>query len=395
MRWWRSRSLQVQLAIIVVALGAAALGVSGAVAAAALKSYLLGQVDEQLLQATTGPGLMGPGMSDFDDRGPGGGDRGGLPAEYYVQYETYTGTVSVLSRPRSGGTPALPAANPEQPPSGQPVTVAGSDGSQSWRVVQQATQSGVVSWAKPMGEIDSTVARLVMLELVVGVIVLVALAVGATVVVRRNLRPLVQVEHTATAIAGGDLSRRVPPGEPGTEVGELSAAVNTMLDSISANMQQRDEALAESLASEARMRRFVADASHELRTPLTSIRGYSELFRQGAIPEDKVAGTFARVEGESQRMAGLVDDLLLLARLDETRPVLRVPVDLAVRAADACTDAVDLDAARQAERDECVDRGPGEQRCAAGLLVAGRPAGVVGEQAGDSRLAGLDGRAGR
>lgn len=328
MRWWRSRSLQVQLAITVVALGAAALAVSGAVAVAALRTYLVGQVDDQLLQVATGPGPMGPGTGGErlnDDHGPGA-ER--LPAEFYVQYESSAGAVTVLARPRTGGTPELPAVGAEQTPTSEPFTVPGSDGAQSWRVIQQPAEDGVLSWAKPMGEIDETLSRLVMLELVVGLAVLAALAVAATIVVRRNLRPLVQVEHTATAIAGGDLSRRVPPGVPKTEVGQLSAAVNTMLDAISANMLQRDQALAESQASEARMRRFVADASHELRTPLTSIRGYSELYRQGAISADDVARAFARVEGESERMAGLVDDLLLLARLDEQRPLERAPVDL-------------------------------------------------------------------
>lgn len=335
MRRWRRQPLRVQLVLITVVLGGAALVVAGGVAAAALRGYLVAQVDEQLRGFVQGPGPGAATGEPGDRRGPGGPDDR-VPGEFYVQYRADTGTVQVLSRPLGSGAPEIPALTQTEAArlSGQPFTEPGTSGSGSWRIVLAPAQGGVVAVAKPLAEIDATVGRLVLLELVVGGVVLALLALAATLVVRRNLRPLVTVEHTASAIARGDLSRRVPPGEPGTEVGELAAAVNAMLDEIARSIDERDVALGESRASEERMRQFVADASHELRTPLTSIRGYAELFRAGGIGPPDVPATFARVEGESQRMAGLVDDLLLLARLDQQRPLDREPVDLLALAND-------------------------------------------------------------
>jgi two-component system OmpR family sensor kinase len=158
-----------------------------------------------------------------------------------------------------------------------------------------------------------------------------------------GLRPLDGIAATAGAIAAGDLTRRVRPAEPTTEVGRLGLALNAMLGQIEA-------AFAERRASEARLRRFVADASHELRTPLTSIRGYAELFRRGAAsrPED-LATTMRRIEEEAERMGVLVDELLLLARLDQGRPLDRRPVDLAEVAAEAVEQARVIDPGRPLE----------------------------------------------
>ena len=144
--------------------------------------------------------------------------------------------------------------------------------------------------------------------------------------VRRSLRPLRRIEDTAAAIAEGDLSRRVPPEPPTTEVGRLSGALNVMLGQI-------EQAFAARTASEERMRRFVADASHELRTPLATIRGYGELYRMGALPPEEHAATMRRIEESARRMGALVEDLLHLARLDENRPMRHDEVDLAVLAA--------------------------------------------------------------
>jgi len=175
--------------------------------------------------------------------------------------------------------------------------------------------------------------------------VLVGLGLLALRLVRVGLRPLDDIAATAGAIAAGDLSRRVGPAEPTTEVGRLGLALNAMLGQIEA-------AFAERRASEARLRRFVADASHELRTPLTSIRGYAELFRRGADarPED-LATTMQRIEEEAERMGGLVDELLLLARLDQGRPLQRAPVDLAALAAEAVEQARVIDPERPLELD--------------------------------------------
>jgi two-component system OmpR family sensor kinase len=145
-----------------------------------------------------------------------------------------------------------------------------------------------------------------------------------------------QVELTAVGITEGDLSRRIPDPDPRTEVGEVGAALNTMLDELHTSSVQRQAALSAAQDSEARMRQFVADASHELRTPLTSVHGISELYRQGAIPSDQIADAFAGIEEQSERMAQLVNDLLLLARRDERLPLDRRPVDLL----EVCSDAV-------------------------------------------------------
>jgi two-component system, OmpR family, sensor kinase len=167
------------------------------------------------------------------------------------------------------------------------------------------------------GEINSTLDRLDRLEMIIGVIVVAVAGALAWALVRVEMRPLGQMEDTAAAIAAGDLSRRVDAGEPGTEVGSLGASLNAMLAQIEAAFEERR-------ASENRLRRFVADAGHELRTPLTSVRGYAELYRRGgAAHPDDVGMMMARIESEARRMGVLVEDLLLLAKLDEGRPLAR------------------------------------------------------------------------
>jgi two-component system OmpR family sensor kinase len=177
--------------------------------------------------------------------------------------------------------------------------------------------SGRLVVAISTAEVNSTVGRLDRLELMIGLVV-VAIAGGlAWALVRVELRPLVQIEDTAAAIAAGDLSRRVDVAEPETEVGSLGESLNAMLAQIEAAFEERR-------ASENRLRRFVADAGHELRTPLTSVRGYAELFRRdGAAHPDDVGMMMARIESEARRMGVLVEDLLLLAKLDQGRPLAR------------------------------------------------------------------------
>ncbi|HEY8544541.1 MAG TPA: ATP-binding protein [Acidimicrobiales bacterium] len=199
--------------------------------------------------------------------------------------------------------------------------------------------------ATPLTGVRASLARLAAIELVAASVLLVVLAVGAWLVVRRGLRPLEQMAATASTVTAGHLGARVAPADDRTEVGQLGLALNTMLSRL-------EGAFAEREATEQRLRRFLADASHELRTPLTSIQGYAELFRLGAGQDEadrEVA--LARIEVEAARMRHLVDDLLLLARLDQTRPLERAPVDLAVVAADACTDAVAVDADRSVTLD--------------------------------------------
>jgi two-component system OmpR family sensor kinase len=203
-------------------------------------------------------------------------------------------------------------------------------------------------------DVDSTLARLDRVEMVIGLVVIVIAGAVAWALVRIELRPLARIEDTAAAIAAGDLSRRVDAGDPATEVGSLGASLNAMLAQIEAAFEERR-------ASESRLRRFVADAGHELRTPLTSVRGYAELFRRGgaADPGD-LAMIMSRIESEAQRRGVLVEDLLLLAKLDQGRPLARLPVRLSATVAEMAADQAMLHPAW-----------PVHQRIAPGVEVVG------------------------
>jgi two-component system OmpR family sensor kinase len=197
-----------------------------------------------------------------------------------------------------------------------------------------------------------------LLEFGVGGVVLVLIAGSGYYVVRRSLRPLVIVETAAEAIAEGDLSQRVPESDPRTEVGSLSQSFNTMVARLESAFAEQAASESEARASEERMRRFVGDASHELRTPLTSIRGFAELYRQGALgTKQDVTRAMSRVEGEASRMGLLVEDLLLLARLDQQRPLENAPVDLLELAGDAVANAHAADPTRSVTL-EAVAAGP-------------------------------------
>jgi two-component system OmpR family sensor kinase len=276
------------------------------------------------------PGDGRPGR----DRGPGGS----LPSAVYGEARSASG--AVLGHPVTPGLP--PGDTPPSPPKlpsamqpGTPITVRAqsADGPRYRAIAQRMPGGGLTIAAIPLTEVDAALSRLLLIEGLVFGAVLLALGAGAWWIVRIGLRPLDAIGATAGAIAAGDLSRRVEPAEPRTEVGRLGLALNAMLARL-------EEAFAERRASEERLRRFLADASHELRTPLSSIRGYAELFRIGAAaqPED-VEKAMTRIEDESARMGVLVEDLLALARLDEVREQIREPVDLVALAGDAVDDA--------------------------------------------------------
>ena len=192
-----------------------------------------------------------------------------------------------------------------------------------------------------------TIGHLISIDLIVSLIVLTVLAIVGAALVRRSLRPLVEIEQTAQDIAAGDLSRRVPEWDERTEVGRLGRSLNTMLAHVERAFRERADSEAAARRSEVRMRQFVADASHELRTPLTTIRGFAELYRQrgglengaNGIPRADLDRIMRRLEQEASRMGVLVEDLLLLARLDQQRPLDSRPVDLLTLAADAVHDA--------------------------------------------------------
>jgi len=203
----------------------------------------------------------------------------------------------------------------------------------SWRVRVLALDDGYVAIAKSTAEIEVAARRLALICLSVGVIILSIATLAGVALVRLGLRPLTEIEQTAGKIAAGDFSSRINLTSSETEVGRLAASLNAMLTQIEAAFGERDR-------TEQRLRRFVADASHELRTPLATIRGNAELVRTGVVTgPDEIVRVLGRIESESIRMAGLVEDMLMLARLDTTRVLEQRPVDLLTLAADAAADA--------------------------------------------------------
>jgi two-component system OmpR family sensor kinase len=238
----------------------------------------------------------------------------------------------------SAVTPELPKTLPnngfDNPAA--PFTALGSDGVTQFRVTDwpEGRFGGqFIVLAVPLTDVQSTLSRLLLFEGLISLGVVAGTTLLAYAIISIGLRPLRRMGEAAGEIAAGDLSRRVEPATPKTEIGRLGLALNTMLSQIEAAFAQRT-------ASENRLRRFIADASHELRTPLTSIRGYSEMLRRGAAnsPNDSEVAR-RRIEDEAVRMSTLVDDMLLIARLDQGRPLEMKPVDLQAIARDAAADA--------------------------------------------------------
>jgi two-component system OmpR family sensor kinase len=332
-------SVRTRLLVGVIALAAVGLVAADVATYSSLKSYLVGQVDRTLDQ-------VHPGIESAVFEGRGGPGQAQAPGDC-VQVRPLSGrsTQPVLCFPAFRGQqqpsgPKLPARvslpTHSNSPDGDRVaflTVPAAAGSGHYRVraAEEAEHPGLLFLImQPLDAVDSTLHRLFLIELLVTAVVLAALAALALWIIHLGLRPLRAIEVTAAAITAGDLSRRVDHPDPRTEVGRVGSALNTMLDQIE--------------ASDKRLRRFVADASHELRTPLAAVRAYAELFGRGAAnrPED-LERSMTGITRESERMSLLVDDLLLLARLDEGRPLEREPVDLAAVVREA------VDAARVVE----------------------------------------------
>jgi two-component system, OmpR family, sensor kinase len=230
----------------------------------------------------------------------------------------------------------LPATLPKATATGKMLTVGATNGSGHYRVLVFSTpDANTVVMVTPTKSVVQSVQELVVIEAIGGALLLLLVCAGAWIVVRRELHPLERMASSARTITAGDLSQRVSTAGP-PEVGQLGLALNTMLGDIESAFRDRE-------ATELRLRQFLADASHELRTPLTSIQGFAELFRVGGSQAQVDLPTILRrIEQESARMSVLVDDLLILARLDQARPIERQPVDLAVLAADTCTDLAAL-----------------------------------------------------
>ncbi|MDR7383795.1 sensor histidine kinase [Promicromonospora iranensis] len=337
--------LRARLVAIISLLLAAGLGIAAVATTTVVSRFLVEQVDSELSVASRD---LNPILQTLQSGAPEG-----LPSDYYVLIDGEEGTVKALglSAIARFGTPELPDVTYEEAEEsgGKPFTTSGASngaGTESWRVITLAAtypsgERAVVYVALPLVGMDKTISILTRTLIMSGLGIVLLGGLTAWVLVERSLRSLRTVEHTAAQIAAGDLTLRVPDAPRSTEMGSLAASLNAMLTQI-------ERAFAAQEASEVRMRQFVSDASHELRTPVATIRGYGELYRMGALDStDKVDDTMLRIEDAARRMGALVNDLLVLARLDEGRPVAREDVDLAALARDSIQDLHALDPTRE------------------------------------------------
>jgi two-component system OmpR family sensor kinase len=420
-------SLRVKLITALLALVAIALAVISVASVTVFSNYQVQQASQQLasLYEQAQAQLQAPRGLQYAEAGVGyvGG------AWPYLEAQVPTG--KSLSSVAAGQPPdTVPSSLPNVPTSNSSwlkvnaariVDLPAISGGDNWRVIvapysitvplldgTSRTETGTLIVGVDLGDINAALNHLAGIELIVSVIIMVGLAIVGVAIVRASLRPLTDIEQTAEAIAAGDLSRRVPDADPGTEVGRLGESLNSMLTQIETSFHAREQSEAAARRSEERMRQFVADASHELRTPLTAMRGYAEYYRQrgglgqetttgqesttgqagsrapagaaipvgeaakarsahaqdtaaenatadkpaarersaafavngnGPLTSDDLDRIMLRVEQESARMGVLVEDMLLLARLDQQRPIERRPVDLLTLAADTVQDA--------------------------------------------------------
>ena len=347
-------SLRARLLLLTAGLLLAGLGLVGVLVSDQLERYQLGRVDAQLrsfgeivsrVPATGPPGDVG--TSRHPELLDPALDLVGAP---YLVYLDAGGAVAGELHSSRLDRASLPP--PDQlrgvPADGAAVDLPAADGSGRWRAVARRTTgwATTVIAAAPLAEVDATVARLRTTSLVGGGVLLVLLTAVGWFALGRGLRPLRRIEHTAAAIAEGDLTRRVPVlAAPTTEVGHLARSLNTMLG-------QLEQAFADRAAAQARTRTFLSDVSHELRTPLFGIKGSTELYRMGGMPgRADVDQAMLRIDREAARLTSLTEDLLLLARLDEAPEAQldRAPMDLRTLADDARHDLRALDPSRPVE----------------------------------------------
>jgi len=376
----RTKLITGLLALVIVAI--AAISISGVWV---LRSYLTSQDDSQLRAVYTSVVSQGVSLT------PGEIFRVGGTSNIFLGVQEPGNPLSASgsqSGPSYGGYRQVQSV-PDVPASqlwaitnnGKLMTVQAQSGSDTWRIITEPVSyplptttgsteqvTGTLVVGADLGNINATIGGLAVTVLVIGLIVVCILALAIVMVVRASLRPLVDIEETAGEIAAGHLNRRVPERDPRTEIGSLGRSLNTMLSQIETAFHAQEASEVAAHQSEERMRRFIADASHELRTPVTAIRGFAEYYRQrgglvrhwdrdreeqagaadsalaaaaakaGLTPRD-LDRIMVRVEKEAARMGLLVEDLLLLARLDKQRPLARQPVDLLSLAADAVGDA--------------------------------------------------------
>jgi two-component system OmpR family sensor kinase len=333
-RW----SLRNRLVLATLALATIAIGASDLAATNSLRSFLIGQADSQLNEVVQTSMLrldragIEPEVSgEEDDMNTLRPLRplGGVPTTTAVTLLDLEGNIvgqvggqftnSIDIQEFHKLTPAKVALR-----KGKPFTIPGANGQPDIRAIARILPSGIgtVVISVALDSVDRTLKGLRGIFLLISLIVLLIIGFVARSLIKLSLKPLSKIEDTAAAIADGNLSARLPEVNSNTEVGRLTGSLNTMLSRIEESFAIRTE-------SESKLRRFVADASHELRTPLTAIRGFAELHRQGAVVgEEKTKELISRIEKESIRMSSLVEDLLLLARLDQSRELTIDPVDI-------------------------------------------------------------------
>jgi two-component system, OmpR family, sensor kinase len=391
-RWQAARhlskrtSLRAKLIASLLALVIVALVIISVVGVTFMRTYLIGQADSALKNGHLQLQAQNAVVNSLNGNACAGAALGLAIEGYAVWWIPSGGTIQQVVQPVTPGsgyvtscqdtgygptTSSVAAVAPAlEATSGWTTTLPGQGPGDRWRVIS-STQfltngttdiTGTMVVGMDVSSVYTTIQQLTGVDLIVSIVILSVLALAGWAVVQTNLRPLVDIEETAGEIAAGHLNRRVPELDPRTEIGRLGRSLNIMLSQIEAAFHAREESEEAAHESEERMRRFIADASHELRTPLTAIRGFAEYYRQrgglvrdndngqpadgygsgpaadGLTPDD-LERIMGRVEKEAARMGLLVEDLLLLARLDQQRPLARQPVDLLTLAADAVHDA--------------------------------------------------------
>lgn len=346
-RAWHATPLVTRMVTLITALLALGLAMAGTVMIGLLQRHLIAQVDEQL--STSASSLVSQSTQSTTDDSPN------VPTPFYIRWVLVDGSTRVsVSRDTlaRSGTPEIPQLlTIGQVPdtsdgTTRPVTVASSRAGYTWRAIAMpvyfqgtSTPAGVMTVALPLTDVHRTLANTAAYFLLSSVIIVAAGGALGRYLVRRSLSPLRSIESVAGQIAAGDLTQRIRPEPPTTEVGSLALSLNTMLTQVEQSFEARER-------SERRIRRFVSDASHELRTPLAAIRGYGELYAMGGVPPERTAEVMGRIQSEATRMGSLVEDLLTLARLDEGRALTPTEVDLVKMADNAAFDLQALDPSR-------------------------------------------------
>ncbi len=366
-------TLSFRLVLIFVMLVSMVVALIGLITVTMLQRFLVQNLDEDLrssgrLLATQTVNNIAEGRDSFSPQYANGSTDDINLSDYFIGWKVTTlRPLTQTPEPSSSmrinhnteelhGMPADATTLLTSLQDSNPTTVAGTEG-EPWRamvipvvITDTKARVGSILVARPLGGIITTVSHVTRLLIFVSLSIVLAGAIATSLLVRRSLKPLRDIEDATHKIAAGDLSQRVPRENAGTEVAMLADSINAMLAQI-------EYAFSVRIQSEKRMRQFVSDASHELRTPLATVRGYAELYRLGGVPTDELPATMNRVESEAKRMSGLVEDLLQLARLDEGRPLSLATMNLT----EVCRGAVsDFHARNNSRNAELISLDGGE-----------------------------------